>query len=255
MFTMNHRNKFKFIKLKDIYYAPEVQINHAGYDAVYYFNCKKPNGQAKEFKTMLVNLKREPEEILRSFRKKTRVEINKALSDPLLYFNINDQPTAEDLKAFVEGYNIFASKKNLRASNKSFLTRLMNIDKLIIGTAYREGEVLCQFALIDAEEKTVCYYGYNVRFSDISDYNKVKLISRANRALEYICMLHANKKGKMYYDLCGLTMDPTNPNAENVDQYKMSFKGQVATEYHFIHPVTLKGRLFYWFKQFSSSSH
>ena len=251
MFAINHRNKFNFIRLKDLYYAPEVQKDHTGYDAVYYFNCKKPTWQAKEFKTMLINLKREPDEILKSFRKKTRVEINKALSDTELNFGINDHPSFNDLNVFLHGYNDFAAKKNLCPCNKSFLERLIEIDRLIIGTAFKEGKILCQFALIDAEEKTVCYYGYNVRFSNINDHDKFKLISRANRALEYKCMLHANKKGKQYYDLCGLTMDPSNPSTENVDQYKMSFKGQVASEYHFIYPITFKGRLFCWLKQLS----
>ncbi len=251
MFDINHRKKFNLIRLKDVYYAPRIQQDHSGYDAVYYFHCQNPVGHSKEKKTMLIDLAREPEEILASFRKKTRVAIKKALENKEVYFEINEHPKTRDVEMFIKAYNAFAVQKNILACDENFLRMLLESDILIIASAIKGNELLCQFALINAQEKMVCYHGYNTRFSNLEDPDKVKLISQANRALEYYCMLDAKNRGKIYYDLCGLTEDPNNPGAEKVDQYKMGFRGQVATEYHFMRPVTFKGKVFCWVKQLS----
>jgi len=249
MLDINDRKKFNLIRLKDIYYAPGIQPEQPGYDAVYYFYCQKPAGKARETKTMLIDLDREKEEILASFRKKTRVAIKKGLEHNQVHFEINEQPTNQELEMFVQGYNDFAVQKGILACDENFLRLLLKSDKLIIASALLEDELLCQFALINAEEKAVCYHGYNTRFANPDDADRVRLISQANRALEYCCMLKAKTRGKRYYDLCGLTQDPGNPGAENVDQYKMGFKGRIETEYHFMQPITFKGQIFCWFKQ------
>lgn len=244
MFSINQRVKMGLFRLEDVYYAPGVIHNNQECDAVYYFHCQKPEGKAVIFNTMLIDLARDPEEILRSFRKSTRVAIEKVLANNKVHFDINDNPTNQELETFYAAYDIFATQKNILPANRELLNKIKVAGKLIIATALEEDKILCQFAMINADVKTVCYHGYNTRFNYLEDIDKVKLISQANRALDYLCMLHAKKAGKSYYDLCGLTMDPDDPSAENVDQYKMGFKGTVITEYHFMSPNNYKGRLF-----------
>lgn len=89
------------------------------------------------------------------------------------------------------------------------------------------------------------YYGYNTRFSLKGDEAGVSLIGKANRALDYQCMLYTREKGKTHYDLCGLTLKPDNVEAEKVDRYKLGFwGGDIVEEYHFMKPLTVKGWLF-----------
>ena len=250
MFSINQRVKMGLFRLEDVFYAPGVQHNNQECDAVYYCHCQKPEGKAVIFNTMLIDLVRDPEEILRSFRKSTRVAIEKVLANNKVHFDINDNPTYQELETFYAAYDLFATQKNILPASRGLLDNINRIGKLIIASALEEDKILCQFAMINADVKTVCYHAYNTRFDYLEDIEKVKLISQANRALDYLCMLHAKKIGKKYYDLCGLTLDPNNPSAGNVDQYKMGFKGQIVKEYHFIHPFTFKGRLFCWLKQF-----
>jgi len=252
MFEINDRKKLNLVRLKDLYYAPEIQDDHPGCDVVCYFYCRKPPGKAKEHKTMLIDLEREEEEILKSFRKKTRVAIKKALENELIQFVIEDHPTDQEVDTFIKGYNDFAALKNIVPCDVGLLRLLQASAKLIIASALMNDELLCQFALINADEKMVCYHGYNTRFANPDDADRVRLISQANRALEYYCMLDAKNRGKQDYDLCGLTQDPGNPGAENVDQYKMGFKGRIATEYHFMQPLTFRGMVFCWLKKLRS---
>ncbi len=235
--------------MKDIHYAKEVQKEHPGCDAVYYFNCPHSVGKAKEFKTLLVDLTRQPEEILRSFRKSTRIEIQKVMAEKKVRFDLIESPTEQELESYYHDYEEFAQNKKIVPPDWRLLYQLRAIDRLIIASASKENETLCRFVLINEEEKMICYYGYNARFSYIGDADKVKLISRANRALEYYCMLYARKSGKKYYDLCGLMLEENNPSAHNVDNYKMGFRGQMVTEYHFMQPITAKGKLFCWLKE------
>ena len=247
MIEANSRRKFKLIRLKDVYYASQVQGEHSGYDAIYYFNCQHSSKKAKEFKTMLIDLSREPKEILASFCKKTRAQVKKGLSDNRLTFNICEYPTAQDLENYCSAYDYFAKQKQILRSHKGLLNILNSENMLIIATVLIDNEKLCQFALIDLEDKMVCYHGYNTRFSFLDNAEKVKLISQANRALEYYCMIYAKESGKKYYDLCGLTLDPDNILTSNVDHYKKGFKGEVITEYNFIKPVTAVGMAFCFF--------
>ena len=227
-----------------VYYATDIQLEHQGFDLACYYHCKKPLGLfIREFKTLIIDLNRDPEEILRSFNKKTRIQIEKALTSKIIDFNVIENPSEKELNAFYESYISFSAIKGFSPSSRQHLEELKAADKLLIASASTENETLCQFALIKLTDKVVCSHAFNIRFAYLDDPEKVKLISQANRALDYYCMLYAKKIGKTFYDLCGLTIDPNNPSATNVDQYKMKFRGHIIKEYHFMKPLTSKGWL------------
>jgi len=121
MLSINHRHKLGFIKVKDIYYAPEVMNEHPGYDAVYYFNCQEPDINATEFNTMLIDLAPEPEMILNSFRKSTRVKIKKILRDPSLKYQMSENPEDHEMESYFRNYNCFAAQKRFIRVNETCL--------------------------------------------------------------------------------------------------------------------------------------
>lgn len=248
MFAINHRTKLGLIRIKDIYYAPAIQPPSAGIDVIYYYHAAISGPEAKPFHTLLVNVTKEPEELLASFRKSTRSAIRQAMGDPTIALEVkaldNHEGDREALEAFIKAYDQFASQKEIQPCNRELLTLLAAEKKLALATATLAGEVVCQFMLIEAADKMVVYYGYNTRFSTENDSEKVTLIGKANRALEYQCMRFTRERGKAFYDFCGLTLDPENPEAGNVDHYKLGFGGEQVTEYHFMQPLTLKGQLF-----------
>lgn len=249
MFSVNHRYKMGFVHLQDLYYAREIQVDPAGYDAVYYYHCQQPIHQAKTFTTLLVDLSPSPKEILTSFRKSTRAEIKKTLKEDTIIFDFQAAPSQEELLQFISRYNDFANKKGIAQCNQMLISHIRNTQKLVLASAIYHERVICQFILIDAGEKMVVYYGYNVRFQNDGEKVNDKVISGANRALEYQCMLFAKDAGKKHYDLCGLTLDSEDTSAGNVDQYKLGFRGEIVTEYHFMKAITMKGKIFCWLKQ------
>jgi lipid II:glycine glycyltransferase (peptidoglycan interpeptide bridge formation enzyme) len=225
--------------------------HHKGYDAVYYFNCQQPSAQAKEKYTVLIDLSPDPEAILKSFRKSTRKEIIKAMSEDRIECSFNDQPSARDIESYINAHSHFTENKQIDGisdSQRQMMFNLHSEGKLIISTASTEGEILSQFAMIDVDDRLVCKYGYNSRYSYQSDQKKMQLCSQANRMLEYQSMLYAKQIGKKYYDLCGITLNPDDLDKQNVDQYKLGFRGTIVTEYHFMKPVTWIGRIFCWTK-------
>ncbi|MEN1760647.1 hypothetical protein [Anoxynatronum sibiricum] len=249
MFAINHRTKLGFIRIKDLYYAPALQPPSPDIDVIYYYHCKVSGPGSKPFHTLLIDVSREPEALLASFRKSTRNAVRRAMENPHISLEVKalsslQQSGGEKLEAFVSAYDQFASQKGIQPCNRELVHLLAGEERLALATARLEEEVLCQFLLVEADKKMVAYYGYNTRFSIEEDTEKVSLIGKMNRALDYQCMLYTRESGKAHYDLCGLTLDPENPEAGNVDHYKLGFGGEIATEYHFMQPVTLKGWLF-----------
>jgi len=251
VFSLNHRYKLGVVHLQDLFYATDIQAVPAGYDAVYYYHCQQSTHQAKPFITMLVDLSPSPREILASFRKSTRKEIAKTLQENAIVFDFQTTPSGDMLAQFIEGYDDFANKKGIDGCNQVLIMQIAEKHKMVIASAMHQDRVLCQFMLVDAGEKMVVYYGYNTRFQGHGETNNHKLISGANRTLEYQCMLFAKEAGKKHYDICGLTLNAADESAANVDQYKLGFRGKKVTEYHFMQAGTLKGRLFCWLKQMS----
>lgn len=247
MFAINHRTKLGFIRIKDLYYAPTLQPSPAGMDVVYYYHCQVPGPKAKGFHTLLIDVSLSPETLLATFGKSTRNAVRRVLRDDSVTITI--EPVSNtvgqpNLQAFIKAYDAFAAQKGIQPCNRELLDLLAAEDRLTVATASTADDILCQFLLIETDSKIVTYYGYNNRFSMEGDTAKVSLIGKANRALDYQCMLYTHEKGKPHYDFCGLTLDPDNAETENVDSYKLGFGGDIVEEYHFMKPLTMKGWLF-----------
>lgn len=250
MFAINRRTKFGFIRIKDLYYAPALQPSPADMDVVYYYHCQVPGPKARPFHTLLIDVSLGPEDLLATFRKSTRNAIRKVIRDNSIVISIEPVGNTAGLQAFIEAYDLFASQKGIQLCNRELLELLAAEERLILATARTSDDVLCQFLLIETDKKMVAYYGYNTRFSMEGDDKTASLIGKANRALDYQCMMYTREKGKSHYDFCGLTLNPDNEGTENVDHYKLGFGGEKFTEYHFMKPVTLKGWLFCQLKAF-----
>lgn len=252
MLEVAHRRKLFFVRLKDIHYACEINNEEPGIDAVYYFNCQESHKNAKECNTLLIDLAPDPETILSSFRKSTRSKIRKVLKDPSVTLQMSENPEPEEVENFFREFNRFADEKNIDACHEKLLKDFHSKGRLMINTASQGDEILAQFALFNLEDRIVKETAYNTRFIHMEDPDKVQLISCANRALDYTGMLYAKELGKKYYDLCGLTLDCQNTETQNVDHYKLGFRGEIVKEYHFIKPFTYRGKIFCWLKKLKS---
>lgn len=243
MFEINHRTRMG-VKLKDNYFAPGIQEEKDGYDVVYYFNCQTPAKDAREFTTLFIDLRKTEEELFADFKRSTKQSINKMQREPNAEFSMIESPTDEDLHEFIEHFNSFAKNKGIYECDQTLLFNLRDLGKLRIAKATHLHEILCLFAFIRDEKRVAGQYECNMRFSNLDNADKVRLIGHANKQLEFFSMKWFKERGVEIYDMSGLTFDENNEQATNIDKRKMGFGGSVVTEYHFMHPVTLKGKLF-----------
>lgn len=255
MLSINDRKKLGVIQLKDLYYAAEITDQHSGYDVVYYFNCQEEHDKAKVHYTMLIDLSPDPEEILMSFKKKMRASIRKAIADENIIIRINGNPDQEEVKSFIVAYQKFAKWKHISKISTyqmKMLYELQSAGKLVISSAEFNGAVLSQFLLIDVGERLIDKYGYTVRIPEPKDKKEAQALSNLTRKLEFHSILYAKSIGKKYFDLCGVFLNPANESEKNVDQYKFGFNGMILKEYHFMMPITMRGRIFCWIRALKS---
>lgn len=249
MFVVNQRQKCGFIKLEDLYYAPEIQPSKGGKDAVYYFHCGQPGENAREFCTLHIDLTTDEDSLFHSFNYQTRKSIRKMMTREDLEIRVIDHPDKEDLDRFSAYYNYFASIKHIQSCSRRLLDELLTLGRLVIIKALVEEEVLCQYVFITDVDRVVVYCGCTARLFEPVDRDKLQLICDAHRMMDYQAILHFKQRGLQIFDFCGLVTENGEPLCASVNQYKLGFGGTPVREYHFMHPLTLKGRLFCWAKR------
>lgn len=251
MFETAHRRKMFLVRLKDVYYASEIKKDDPNVDVVYYFFCREPHEPCKEYLTAVVDLSRDEEEILRSFRRWTRQMIKRIKDDENLEITVLENPEIKDLLDFQRKYEAFSREKGFFCIQYNQLETLRSFGRLKILNACYENELITQRVLVEDDEKIVPYCCYTNRLNE-SNPEKIKTISCINKMVEYYSMVYWKDKGKKYYDLGGLFTDKNDEAGAKVNHYKDGFRGEHVTEYEFIYPTTRKGQLFCWLKEKTS---
>lgn len=251
MIELNHRKKLMAINLKDNYFAKSINQEDPGFDVVYYFHCSEKGPAAEVFNTIFVDLEQPEEDILNSFSKTNKKTIRSLLKSNEIQTSITDTPSDEDIEAFADFFDKFAKEKGIFRCDTNLLYNMKEISSLSIGKASYKGDILSFMVFIRNNERITGQYEASGRFFFAHDPEKVKMASKANRILEYMCMIHFKNRGFKIYDLGGVTLDPNDEEKSNIDMRKQGFGGEIVKEYHFMYPLTLKGRVFIYLKQIS----
>jgi len=243
VFEVAARKKWFFVNLKDVYYAPAINKKEPGYDAVYYFFCREPYKNSKGYPTAIIDLARDENIILQSFRLTTRRAVRKMVQDSALQVIIDEGPSAAQLDNFLKNYDDFTRQKGFSSAGRHRMTILRESNRLKLITASYSGEKLLQRLMVEDTDKVIPYYGYTTRLQEY-DPAKLQLISRISKWVDYYSMLYWKNKEKKYYDLGGLFLDKGDKASQQVDHYKQGFRGELIEEYDFVYPLTWKGHLF-----------
>lgn len=251
MIELNHRKKLMAINLKDNYFAKSINQEDPGFDVVYYFHCSEKGPDAEVFNTIFVDLEQPEEDILNSFSKTNKKTIRSLLKSNEIQTSITDTPSDEDIEEFADFFDKFAKEKGIFLCDRNLVYNLNKISSLTIGKACYKGDILSFMVFIRNNERVTGQYEASGRFFFADDPEKVKMASKANRVLEYSCMLHFKKRGLKIYDLGGVTLDPSDEEKANIDMRKQGFGGELVKEYHFMYPLTVKGKTFIYLKKIS----
>lgn len=252
MFDINERTIFKFFRLKDRYFASKADKTIKDCDAIYYFYCDSPEKNAHPFTTLFIDIQHSDEEILNSFKKNYRQVLRKVIRENLFTYEFIEDPSEVDILDYVENFNRFARIKGIYFCDENLLRNLQKASKLRINKVFFEGEVVCSFAYIQDGNRVTAQYEWSARFwiPRDRDADKYRIVGYSNRALEYFSMLYFRDKGVVLYDLCGLTLDEENMELSNIDRRKLGFGGEIIQVYHFIYPLTWRGKIFCWLKKY-----
>lgn len=182
----------------------------------------------RPFRTVHIDLGREPDAIMADMHRNVRAEIRRAEGEGLAW------TTDVDPAEFASYHEAFAREKGIEGVD---LSRLHSFGgALLLTRTAQEGKTLAQHAYIvdRAESRARFLYSSSGRFEGANS----ALVGRANRWCHWKDMLYLRGQGVRTYDLGGIASG-TDAAAERagIDDFKMRFGGAVLREDHWVSPL------------------
>lgn len=182
----------------------------------------------RTFRTVHIDLGREPDAILAEMHRNVRAEIRRAEGEGISW------SADVDPSRFASYHAAFAREKGIEGVD---LWRLESFGSaLLLTRAERDGQVLAQHAyLVDrAEARARFLYSSSGRFEGANP----ALVGRANRWCHWRDMLHLRGQGIRTYDLGGIAWGTEAAEQRaGIDEFKMRLGGTVVQEDHWLSPL------------------
>jgi len=181
------------------------------------FSCKSSP-------TLLVDLRKDADTLLKQMKKSCRYEVNKAQRSG---FTIKKN---EDHQAFYRLYQDFVKGKGFDGFTDTFwpLSEQGNLY-----TCYHGSQLLAGFLTIDGEQSSRWLMSGSIRLSQ-QDSESRKQIALANRALVWEAICDAKARGKTQFDFGGYyTGDDKSHPEFGIANFKRSFGGEAVTFYNY----------------------
>jgi len=223
------RKKF-FLPINEYYfYNQELDnIQSTGLINIFIQSKSQKSGFRKRIvETLLIDLKRDEEEIFGKIKKKYRYDIRQSNKDGIELI-WNDSPSSKDIDEFCNFYNVFAKGLGIGKANKTKLIAFSKV-KALIFTSVKSADKSCLIRhalIVDKLRVRLLYSGSLYR----ETCKKMQaLIGRGNKALHWYEIQKSKSSGKKYYDFGGISVDGST---KNIDQFKLSFGGEKIVEYN-----------------------
>ncbi|GAO44329.1 hypothetical protein [Flavihumibacter petaseus] len=219
------RKRFTFIEVIEHWYQcqykwPEL-LGLTAYLHVKNDVPQPPMTILKENFTIENNLTLSEDQIFEAFSKQFRNQIRQAEREGVTcYFR-------KDIPRFVEFFNDFARSKGI---NTTSVRRLEEMgDGLFLSFAELDGKLLAahSYHFDKATGVVRTFQSASIRMED-SGLDK-NLIGKANKLLHYRDMIHLKSLGAHIYDFGGYAGDKDKRNLKGIDDFKLSFGGEVVT--------------------------
>ncbi|MGA2612695.1 MAG: hypothetical protein ABSG38_04490 [Spirochaetia bacterium] len=182
----------------------------------------------RPFSTVLIDLSRDPEQIMADMHRNVRSEIRRAGGEGILW------SADVDLAEFTSFHASFAREKGIEGVD---LPRLRSFGgALLLTRATLAGKTLAQHAYIvdDKESRARFLYSSSGRFESANS----ALVGRANRWCHWKDMLYLRDLRIRTYDLGGIASGtPDTEDRAGIDEFKLRFGGAVVREDHWLSPL------------------
>ena len=220
-------SKRLFFKKKNIWFA-ESPFDVDDCDIVLFFSCRKnvdrPDFEKKESPTLIIDLKKDLDEIWKNMGNKScRYFIKRAAREGIEVRKNTEQNT------FMALYSDFTKEKNFHSIivGKDALKKYATFF-----TAFYDSELLAGIILVEDSKNARWLLGGSKRLE--ADKKKSVLISCANRLLIWEAIKYAKEKGLEAFDFGGyyLGTDKDNP-LHKINQFKRQFGGALVIYYNY----------------------
>ena len=199
--------------------------------------------QNDPYKTVWSDLRKTEEEILSGATKTIKYEVNKCLKEEVTVTfapenNENTFPLAI-LDEFEQSYIEFAKSLDndelLKAYNRHRLEVLLQDGHLLISKAEAPGINVYHVYAWGGEASCLLFSVSNFR----SDSSLRNLAGRMNKMLHIMDMRWLRENGVYWYDWGNISR---SGQQAGIDQFKVSFGGEVVDQYNVLRGMTLKGK-------------
>ena len=240
--------KMNLVRLTETYsYGPPPIVNNADF---HLHSCLLPEPAVlpqsskrififyKLFRTLLIDLEKNEQDIFNEMGKNTRYDIRRAEREGVEYEEINN-PSDKEIEKFALSFNKFAAQKNIRPCDPEKLKACSQKGAFIITMAKVGNEIICIHGYLFDGGRAIMLY--SASFRDSGDSKQRNLIGRANRFLHWKAILSFKKKGGKWYDFCGLSLE--GGGLEGINKFKKGFGGMEADELKTYRGINLLGKL------------
>ena len=207
------------------------------------------HADCEEWRTLVLDLSASLEELLGGFAKDAIYEIRRAENKDKIVCESCDTRNAEEVAAFWEFFEHFASATGLAIPGKWYFDLLCESRLADLSLAKTPGgEVLAYHAHCRGRDRVLLNIVCTLHKS-AADGAKRQLIGRANRLLFRFDILRFKEQGFRTYDFGGWYPGQTDAHLLAINKFKEQFGGRVATTYVCDQGRTLKGKIALWVRR------
>lgn len=242
MLVLNRRKKLT-LKLETVYFADDPFKYETDADIVLFYLSARQIPDARTFHTLRIDLLKSEEQLFNELYSSTRKRIRRAKKNGEFSIRFYDTPNHHVIDEFCTNYDEFANTKGIAVSDRYFLQMAQKQGVLSISMlSGMNGEILCGTANIHDEKISLGMYSFS-HFRRYEEGSVRSMISNANRYLYWELIRYNKQRGFAILDMGGLGMGQETSDLDSVDEFKLSFGGEIRTLYHYYQARTLKGRL------------
>ena len=234
----------KLLRIAEYWNGEEPKL--AGVDLVRRFQQSHPlEGMfCRAFHTILLDLNRDPQELLAQMKRDTRYEIRRAESQDQLTYDRQNGKDPRTFRQFCDYYDEFATRKAQPKLNRAWLTLLASDGALTLSrVSDSTGEALVWHVYHCSSHRATLFYSASLfrKFDSSAMRNK---IGRANRFQHWQDMLRFKAEGIGVYDFGGWYEGDSDLERLRINKFKEEFGGEIVKNYICERAVTAKAKLF-----------
>lgn len=243
MFTCEYKRNG--LNILEVHYCENIKELHSKvkgkYDILKCYQVGSHLKNLEKFHTLHIDLEQSIDDIIKSFAKNTRNEINRCNRDDDIKFIINDQVTDEDIMGFISLFSAFNKLKNLNANvNELQASLLRNKNNVVLLKATKDNKVIVFNVYYFDEVRARLKCSVSIRGEDSQERN---LIGRSNRTLCLEAIRFFKDKKCKVFDMGGVSLTD-DKDKKNIDSFKSKFGGKSIVEYEGNNPISMKGHFF-----------